>query len=674
MSLAAETLSTEALRGELGWALAQARAPVVRPIEQWVEDELILPNGPFQDERYRHHRHPISRIWFRAIDSGLWSRFAATGPTQNGKTLMCYVAPTLYHLFEIGETVIVGLPSMDMANDKWTQDFLPVIEASDYRDLLPLRGEGSRGGQVKRSITFQNGATLRFMTGGGSDKKRAGYTARVVAVTETDGMDESGEASREADKIEQIEGRTRAYGRTGKRIYLECTVSIEAGRIWQEITRGTDSKIMRPCLHCRVFVCPERENLVGWETAESEEDAAAKAFWSCPACGEAWSEAERFAAVEKAVLVHRGQEVTTEGEVIGDPPATQTLGFRWSAIDNPFVTAGDLGAEEWTAKRSRDQENAEKKMRQFVWTVPYEPPDVDLTPLDPAEIIERKSGMKKGLFPEDTIGIAIGVDTGKRALHWHVEAVGEDGKSLRVIDYGIQTVEANRLGVHRGLVEALRQLSGYFSRGWSSPSGRQMGPSQVWIDSGYHEHTDAVYAFCEEMNKGRPFGQEIYRPTKGYGEGQRIGRYLTPRGKSADIVYMGKEYYISVVRRRNVILPGVLLVHINSDHWKSEFHQRLLMPQDAEGAITLFDTADPFEHAELTNHYVAERQKEKFIPGRGTVVIWERSNRNNHYLDAGYSSTTAADFIVRLAEIPVAEKRAAVISSGSGIQQRQARW
>jgi phage terminase large subunit GpA-like protein len=162
---------------------------------------------------------------------------------------------------------------MAMAKDKWKEDFLPVIDASVYRELLPTSGEGSRGGDVKQAIKFRNGATMRFMTAGGNDKKLAAYTSRVVAITEADGMDEAGETSREADKIEQIEARTRAFGRRGKRVYLECTVSIERGRIWQELKNGSDSKILRPCLHCGEYVLPEREHLKGWQQARSEEEA-----------------------------------------------------------------------------------------------------------------------------------------------------------------------------------------------------------------------------------------------------------------------------------------------------------------------------------------------------------------------------------------------------------------
>ena len=83
------------------------------------------------------------------------------------------------------------------------------------------------------SIQFRNGATLKFMSGGGGDKSRAGFTSRVVVVTETDGLDLAGTKSRESVKITQLEARTRAYG-SRKRIYLECTVSTEDGRTWRE--------------------------------------------------------------------------------------------------------------------------------------------------------------------------------------------------------------------------------------------------------------------------------------------------------------------------------------------------------------------------------------------------------------------------------------------------------
>ena len=645
------------LASEMRGALALVRAPILRPISRWVEEEIILPSGQYAGQRYRHHRHPVSRPWFEARDRDLFSRYAFTGPTQCGKTLMGYVLPVLYHLFEIGETVIIGIPNMDMANDKWQQDFLPTIEASRYRSYLPARGEGSRGGQVKRSIAFTNGAVLRFMSGGGNDKKRAGYTSRVVAITETDGMDTSGEASREADKIEQLEGRTRAYGRTEKRIYLECTVSIERGRIWQELINGTDSRIARPCPHCGEYVVPERVHLRGWEHADSEEQAAQLARWHCPACEVAWRDEERRAAAERGVLVHRGQKVSLDGEIVGEAPQTQTMSFRFSAIDNPFATAGDLGAEEWLAKRAADRENAERKMKQFVFVIPDEPPEINLTPLEPADVRARFALTKKGVLPSGTIGISVAVDTGLKALHWEAKAIvpQEDCESLVVIDYGVHKVDAANLGAHRGLTKAFGELSAYLEAGWGG-----MRPSQVWIDSGYHEHTNAVYDFCEKMNAGLERGSERYRPIKGYGEGQqsgesqRIGPYLPPEHRGKDILYIGREYHIARLRRNGRLVPGVLLVHVNADVWKSEVHQRLAMPTGDDkkyppGAISLYYSADPTEHSDYADHITAERKIEKTITkGKPPVTTFERIRRANHHLDTAYISTAAADFIARM--------------------------
>lgn len=638
-------LPIDPLVESLYFALESARSPTVRPISEWVEQEVILPNGPFANERYRHDRHPVSRPWFEALDSGEWTRYAACGPTQNGKTLLCYVIPVCYHLFEVGETVIVGLPDMGMAADKWEQDFLPVVEASRYRELLPTTGEGSRGGVVKRAIRFRNGATLRFMSGGGSDKKRAGYTSRVLAVTEVDGMDEPGQASREADKIEQLEGRTRAFGRTGKRVYLECTVSIEQGRIWQEVKRGTDSRLARPCPHCGEWVTPEREHLKGWQDAESEEEAAAKAAWHCPSCDHPWTDEERAAVASNAILVHRGQSVDNRGRITGDPPQTQTLGFRWSAIDNPFQSAGDVGAEEWLANKSRDKENAEKKQRQFVFALPYDPPDVDLTQLDPDAIEARTSGLKRGVVPEDCVGIAVGVDTGRRQLHWVAIAVRLAGP-WPVIEYGEATVEADRLGTQRGLLAALQQLRSYWTGGWRSLDGRQWTPAQVLIDSGYHEHQAAVYQLCAVANQGLSENQVVYRPGKGFGEGQlRMGRYLAPNKRTADVVAVGDNYDLRRVRKNGKLLPNVVLCHINVDQWKSLVHEGLTLPPEELGAITLWETADTYEHSTFAQHLVAETQVEKFLPGRGRVIVWDRVNRNNHYLDATCYAAVAADLV-----------------------------
>ncbi len=142
---------------ELRAFLAAARPRAKRSIRRFAEEEIILPDGPFAGRRFRCDRQPYTALWLDEIDAGRWSRCVATGPTQSGKTLAGFVLPLLYHLFELGETVICGLPDMDMAADKWREDILPVIEHARFRDLLPRRGGGSRGGRAQRGRSSAGG-------------------------------------------------------------------------------------------------------------------------------------------------------------------------------------------------------------------------------------------------------------------------------------------------------------------------------------------------------------------------------------------------------------------------------------------------------------------------------------------------------------------------------------
>ena len=391
----------------------QATAPVVRPISQWVEEEIVVPTGDRQGP-FRHRNHPVSRIWFAELDSNRWWRTAVVAPTQNGKTLMGYIIPVLYHLFELKETVIIGLPDMRMASDKWKREFQPVIEASRYAELCPgqgdrRQGEGSRGGKITSAVHFLHGPMLRFMSAGGSDKSRAGFAGcRVVAITETDGMDEAGEESREANKCEQIEARTRGYDESKRRCYMECTASFPEGKIWAEYSQSTKSRLVRPCPYCHAWVCPEREHLKGWQDAVDEEDAREKSAWHCPECDCAWTQADREEGWEQLRLVHDGQEVTPEGEVVGKPPRVRTLGFRWGAVDNPFTTAGTCGFEEWKGAKSKDRENSEKKILQFTNARPYEAPDTIVEELDLEDIESKEIQYKRGIVPPNCIGLGLG--------------------------------------------------------------------------------------------------------------------------------------------------------------------------------------------------------------------------------------------------------------------------
>ncbi len=622
---------------ELRSFFRMARAPRLRRMSEFAEAELILPDGPFKNLRFRCDRQPYTKLWFDAVDSGLYDELVATGPTQSGKTYSCFCVPIMFHVFEIVETVICGLPNMDMAGDKWRVDLLPAIEHSRYKDLLPTSGPGSRGGGNVDSIRFKNGATLKFMSGGGGDKSRAAFTARVVVITETDDLDEPGKASREADKIKQIEARTLAFAAGQRRlIYKECTVTVPEGHTWQRYTKGTQSRIVLPCPHCRDWVSPEREHLVGHEEAETEFEAFENSAFHCPSCGEAWSDTERTTANAQCKLIHKGQTIDTAGVVSGAPPPTRTLGFRWSAVNNNFITAGELGHQEFIGRHEHDEENAEKEACQFRFCIPYEPAGLEDVTVDFEKLRRRTRPWSRGLVPDGTKFVTIGLDVGKRLLHWVAIAWLEDGRA-HIVDYGRIDVASDDLGEDRAILIALREFRDDICEpGFAVTSGEPFIPNQVWIDSGWVKSVNAIDTFIAESTP------QLYRAFLGRGAGQTVREreryYNEPKTTGTIVSHIGEQFHFVKMPNR----PG-FIVEVNSDYWKSQVHSRLITPPDAEGSMSLF-SAGANEHISFAKHLTAEHEIEEYVAGKGIIRRWIRDSRNNHWFDGVYAAAASANF------------------------------
>ena len=629
------------VKSEMDWFAESAWiSPAVRSHLQFAIDELVIPEGKFRGERYREHVQPWTGLLLREMDNPQWYNFAIVGCVQSGKSLFGFVLPLMKQLFENQETAILGVPTVDeVGRDKWATEVKPAIQASGFAHLLPTKGAGSKGGFPKE-VLFRHGPRLKIMGGTGGDEKRSSYSTGFVAITEVDKMDEAGEVSREADPVTQMIARTMGRDVDERRVFMECTVSTTVGRIWQEYTAGSASRIACQCPYCSEYVTLERESLRGWQEAANVLEAEKNAYFACPRCDHALTADDRRQMNQDAVLVHRGQEVDKNGVITGEMPQTRTLGFRWNAFNNMFWSTGAIGVAEWRVKRTSNRESAAKELSQFYWTTPVDPEDVKLAPLDREDVAKRTAGYKKGIIPPECVGISVGIDTGKRQLDWTAMAWLDNYNGF-VIDYGEQAVEADKLGLVEGLKKALGELRAYFQGGWHALDGEILQPSQVWIDSGYHEHTKPVYSFCLTANHDCKHGMEVYRPSKGCGVGRYLDRYSIPKKLNTDISYIGKQFHMSRLQQARQSL-----VHMNADYWKSDLHTRLGMDASEPSAIVLFETADVSGHDAFIDELLAEEQVEEWVQGKGTVIVWNRIRRNNHKLDSTYAATAAGGFIV----------------------------
>jgi len=615
--------SAKALRSEYMRVVPVRR---YRSLAEFAESEVVLPDGPYQGQRFRIARQPAHGLFFNAVDTGHWFRYACTGPQQSGKTLAFVVIPIMYHMFERQQTVLFGLPSMDMANDKWKLDLKPAIESSQYSRFLPRKGAGSQGG-TPELIQFTNGVNLKFITAGGGDEKRAGFTGPILVVTEASHLDQIGSTSDEATKLKQMEGRVRAYRASGQaRIYLESTVTIEEGRIWQEYTTGTAGEVVFPCHSCGDHITPGRDNLIGWQDAKTESEAEFKSRWACPSCGIVFDDSTRLRQLAKCRLRHKGQIILNDGTTTGTPSESKTMGFRYSAGTNTFVTAGIVGADEWKAAREVDQELAEKELLQWPWALPAKPRQQDIEPLDFKAVMHRQSQWPRGTMPSDVVTISAGVDVREKQLDWFVTAKRESGQPL-CIDYGFEPVLREVSDLRTALKQAVRYLQEKFDKGWIvEGSGDMRGIDIALIDIGWE--TDTIR---ESLND-----HQLWRRAKGFGYKQHSGaNYNAPAGKGREYHQIGEGWHDVILVRG---AKRFRELENNADHWKRRVHQALTVAADSSAALLLPKTERVEGRIELAKQLTAEREQTQFEVGKGTVRRWVQTFTRNHFLDACYMS------------------------------------
>lgn len=615
-----------------------SRPPKCREMGRWAEEEIIIPNGPKYvhglETRYKCDFMPCSRLFFNEVSCGYWREFNSVGPTQTGKTLTCGIIPVLWHLFERNETVVFGIPDMEMAFDKWREDIKPVLLKTRYASMIPKSGHGSRGGEFN-SIQFTNGATLRFMTGGGGDKSVAGFTSRVLVITEVDGMDEERDTSREGSRIKQLEARVMGFGENAV-CYKECTASVKEGAIWQGYENGSQSRIFLPCQHCGDYVFLERKHLVGWETAKSEVEAYENSGWCCSSCGAIWSEEDRKQSNLAGVLVHKGQTIEN-GAVTGPRPPTFTLGFRWSAVNNLFVPAGMIGMEEWKLSQNQENTSLEKSLFQFRHAIPWEDTNIQLTEMSSKTVLSHVRDIGRGTCPQGTSDVTIGVDTHENILYWTAISFGDSFPGGHIVDYGTWDVRSNELGVESAIVIATRELA---ERMYGDPflvdGGGAITPNLVLQDSGWQ--TKTVYLACAEVRK--LIKGINWLPSKGMGINQRGGKYYSaPRRKSHNVPIIGNQYNISRLDGGNRVFE------VDANFWKGVVQSRFMLDQANPNALTLCKARGQHEHQGFAHQVSAHRQVDKFVPGKGIVHLVESIRQADHYADATYLAIVAGEHV-----------------------------
>ncbi|HMP08133.1 MAG TPA: phage terminase large subunit family protein, partial [Lacipirellulaceae bacterium] len=481
------------------------------------------------------------------------------------------------------------------------------------------------------------------------DSSKAGFSTRNVHITEAPAWSHSPEKSKEGKPLDQVAGRMRSIRWQDRRLIVEGTVTTADELPWSlrgedaDHAISTDSRIVTPCPHCRAWISPEREHLKGWQEATSVLEACDKATWICPACGRPISDAERRDANRECRLLHAGQSIE-RGHVVGDPPATDTLWFRWSQWHNLLLEAADSARDEWLAAQqpegTEDHESKEKVLAQQVWCRPYQSQLAEAEPLKAETVRRRRDSWERNVLPPDATHCAIGVDCGKWTGWWLMLA-GRANGAVHVPAYGafdVCTSDADE--VKSRLMAALSTVieetfeAGFLQAAEAGGAEQRRLAEQVWIDRGWMK--DEV---CEIVRRqGDPLRCR-YRAAKGFGRSSRAkSPYYAPDKITKARPWVGDRWYAEIDP-----LDRVVKFNFDADYWKLRIHEWLRTKPAVKGSLTFFRPDSPNEHAKLGHHLCNEQFRREWIPGRGYVDRWVRKGAN-HWLDCAAMAAAALDY------------------------------
>jgi phage terminase large subunit GpA-like protein len=451
-----------------------------------------------------------------------------------------------------------------------------------------------------------NGVSLR-LAWAGSPTELASQPAHTVLIDEIDRMEP---IPGEGDPVTLAEARTTNYA--GGRIIITSTptegnVDVERNtdtglehwkvtdpkdipsQIWKLWQEGTRWEWSVPCPHCRRHFIP-RFRYLWWPKDATPRVASREARLVCPACGAQIEDGAREGMNAGGVFLAPGQTVKA-GQVIGDPPDSDTASFWVSGLMSPWRTWGQRAADWIRALNSGDQE----RIRAII-NLGFGEPYAFKGEAVPAEAVRDCIGAyKTGDVPAGVKALTCGVDVQKRRLVYVVRGWGYSMESW-LIESGDIWGETDQRTVWDELALLLQRRFG-------EKTIQRMG-----IDSGYRpgdkwrRPDNLVYEFCTQ-HRGRAL------PTKGR---DRLNKPLQP--SLIDVTFRGQS-----------IKKGLQLWHIDSDYFKSWIMARLSWPADQPGRFWVPE--------DVSDDYCLQVTAESRVSKPSGQAIWIKVRPENHFLD-----------------------------------------
>lgn len=413
-----------------------------------------------------------------------------------------------------------------------------------------------------------------IMTGANSAVGLRSMPVRFLFLDEVDGY--PGDAGGEGDPVALAVQRAATF--LNRKVLMVSTPTVKGfSRIETAYLESDQRVFLVPCDHCGVL------SQLFWRDIRWPDGRVESASWHCPHC-----QGEHPEHRKPALLAQGRWEATAPGD-------GKTAGFHLSSLYSPWLTWGEIAAEQLAAKSD--------PVRLKVWVntklaETWEERDGER--MDETALMTRREQYGPAI-PAEVAVLTCGVDVQDDRLEIELVGWGRDEESWSC-DYKILWGDPSAPGLWADLEQYLTATFEHETLA----AGLRI--DAACLDTGGH-HTQAAYAFC----RGR--------------ERQRIWAIKGVAGKRP----------IWPKRPTKAAKGTVHLFGVGVDAAKEAIFARLKKPEPGAGYCHFPLERDTAYFEQLT----AERLRTRYVKGFAQQFWWKPDGRRNEALDCRVYAYTA---------------------------------
>ncbi len=502
-------------------AWAEFAPPPRLTIDEWAERyrELSSEESPMPGPYSLEHT-PVLREILRACSDPTVRKVVVQKSAQLGYTVGVVCNVMGYHAHQRPSVQIAVFPREKSAKDFAAEKFDPMVRATKpLAERINLKSRAAGNSQTRKHYP---GGLIKLV-GSNSPSDVKSTSARVVIIEEPD--DASANVRGQGDAIKLAEERAKAY--PDHLILIGGTPTAKnASSIEAEILASDQRKFLIPCSHCAAEHVPAWDRIIIPDDAENQRReiyATARwedAFYTCPACGAAWTEEERHAAIRR-------------GHFEATAPATAAVGFLVNELLSTFEGSRiPVLARKYLEAKHKQDEGDHSEMIAFwnstlglAWEYRGELPEED-------ELRDRAEPYAEWTVPAGGLVPVITVDVQHDRLAVTCWVIGRREEMWLSFwgELSGQTIIP--------MAGAWLELDQLLEKTVRHASGAPLALAAVAIDSSDGQTSSAVYEYVRKRNRA---GRPVYA-IKGASDSEgKVEIWRAPAPKSIDPNWSGRK-------------------------------------------------------------------------------------------------------------------------------------